>query len=296
MNYIYVIILNIIILKGVYTLIYNTKIIQSPNHIEIRRYKIPISTQHKNTGLKKTREKTNEINEKDIKKSIHRAREAVGKIVNANYDCNNNNSFLTLTFKEQIRDLDYSSKAWKLFKEKVERVYNIKLKYCGVTEYQDGTKEYMDKSGKKHKGTGRNSIHLHIVLFDVPYLDFDNLSKLWKKYSDGGSIHIKAINDIHNVAAYLCAHIGKGDDELFRENKGRKRYVRSEKLKKCTELKYNTNNLDDKYELEQIQSELDGVAPDYEFNSIVSENLTDKNGISRLCVIQKVSRKVYNFK
>lgn len=275
---------------------YNTKIIKSRNHIEVRRYKKPIITGYKNTCLKETRGKTNERDEKDLKRSIRRARNSVGKIINANYDCNNNNSFLTLTFKEQIRDLNYANKAWKLFKEKVERVYNIKLQYCGVTEYQDGTKEYMDKYGKKHKGTGRNSIHLHIVLFDVPYLDFDNLSKLWKKYSDGGSLHIKAINDIDNVAAYLCGHIGKGDDKLFKDNKGRKRYIASQQLKECTELKYNTDNPIDKLELERVLSTLDGIVPDYESNNIAKINLPDKNGIPKSCVIQEVSRKVYNLK
>lgn len=275
---------------------YNTKIIKSQNHIEIATYKKPVITGHKNTVQKNTREKTDEFIKENQDRSIRRARASVSRIVNANYDCNYNNSFLTLTFKEQIRDLNYANKAWKLFKEKVERVYNIKLQYCGVTEYQDGTKEYMDKYGKKHKGTGRNSIHLHIVLFDVPYLDFDNLSKLWKKYSDGGSLHIKAINDIDNVAAYLCGHIGKGDNKLFKDNKGRKRYIASQQLKKCMEFKYNTNNPDDKYELEQILSKLDGVAPDYQSDFIVNKNLPDKDGISRPCVVQEVNYKVYNLK
>lgn len=275
---------------------YNTKIIKSKNHIEIATYKRPVITGHKNTVQKNTREKTDEFIKENQDRSIRRARASVSRIVNANYDCNYNNSFLTLTFKEQIRDLNYANKAWKSFKEKVERVYDIKLKYCGVIEYQDGTREYMDKYGKKHSGTGRNSIHFHIVLFDVPYLDFQMLSPFWKKYSDGGSLHIKAIDDIDNVAAYLSAHIGKGDDKLFKENKGKKRYIRSKNLKECTELKYNTNNLDDKYELEQILSELDGVAPDYQSNNSVKKNLPDENGISRPCVVQEVNYIVYNLK
>lgn len=275
---------------------YNTKIIKSKNHIEISIYKKDIVTGYKNTCVKNTRKKTDEVNKENQDRSIRRSKSAVRRIVNANYDCNYNNSFLTLTFKEQVRDLNYANKTWKSFKEKVERVYNIKLQYCGVIEYQDGTREYIDKYGKKHNGTGRNSIHFHIVLFDVPYLDFEMLSSLWKKYSDGGSLHIKAIDDIDNVAAYLSAHIGKGDDDLFKENKGKKRYIRSKNLKECTEFKYNTNNLGDKYELEQILSGLDGVAPYYQSNNIVKKNLLDENGIFRSCVVQEVNYTVYNLK
>ena len=85
--------------------------------------------------------------------------------VNCNFD--DRSSFLTLTFKENMRDLELANYQWKLFKQRLERKYKQKLKYCGVIEFQNGDTIYLGSDGKTHKGTGRKAIHYPRYLFSL---------------------------------------------------------------------------------------------------------------------------------
>ena len=219
--------------------VYDRKIVIAGDVVECVEYKRPIITGYKNKIEKQEREKTEEVKQENFNRSIKRTRKKIMDYVNCNFD--KNSSFLTLTFKENMRDLELANYQWKLFKQRVNREFNIDLKYCGVIEFQNGDTEYIGTDGKKHKGTGRRAIHYHIVLFDVGFMKQEVLYKIWNEVTKGG-VHISKIDNVDNVGAYIVGYMGKGDTDFFdNEYKGKKRYLASwSKLKKPMEIKLNS--------------------------------------------------------
>ena len=148
--------------------VYDRKIVYAGDVVELIEYKRPIIAGYQNKIEKQQREQTQEIKKENFDRSIRRTRKKIMDYVNCNFD--NRSSFLTLTFKENMRDLELANYQWKLFKQRLERKYKQKLKYCGVIEFQNGDTIYLGADGKIHKGTGRKAIHYHICLFDIDYL------------------------------------------------------------------------------------------------------------------------------
>lgn len=205
-------------------IIYDTKIVQSGHIIEVYKYQRSIKGRKLTPGNEKgKREQTKEVILDNSRRSSERTRKTVRNLINANFD--NKTSFLTLTFKENVKDIEQANYEFKKFKQKLQRIYekeNKKLKYIGVIEFQDG-KTYVDENGNIKKGIGRGAIHYHILLFDSPFIDFKKLSDTW----GNGFISINKCNDIDNMGAYLIKYMGKEiqDPRL----KGKRRYFASYK-------------------------------------------------------------------
>ena len=177
--------------------------------------------------------------------SLGRARKTIMRTINSN-PCLN--KFLTLTFAENVKDLDYSNKEFKKWVDRVNyQVFHTKkraMKYVAVIEFQDG-KEYI-KNGVKCKGIGRGAVHYHI-LCNLPYIDVNNLAKIWGH----GIIKLNRIkgdkgrfgsDECDNVGAYVCKYMTKDNDDG--RLKERKSYLMSQNLDKPQEIYVGTNEKD----------------------------------------------------
>lgn len=162
--------------------------------------------------------------------SLSRARKIVMRTINSN-PCLN--KFLTLTFEENVTDLDYSHNELKKWIKRVNyQVFKTKkseMKYVAVIEFQK-----------------RGAVHYHI-LCNLPYIDVNSLAKTWGH----GFIKLNKIkgdrgrfgsDECDNVGAYVCKYMTKdNDDERL---KGRKSYLMSQNLDKPQEIYVGVNEKD----------------------------------------------------
>lgn len=162
--------------------------------------------------------------------SANRAKAAVRRLVNSNahkWRKENGTSYLpifvTLTFEDDIRDLDT---AHNLFKVAMQRLnYFVGggskkhfLHYVAVTEFQDKTREGV--------------IHYHVLFFNLPFIEkvYDEIKRIWQH----GNINVKSVCNIKDLGKYMVKYMTKNlkDGRL----KGRKKYFASKGLKRWTVL------------------------------------------------------------
>lgn len=145
-------------------------------------------------------------------KVLSRARRDLRRIVNSNYQPYS--KFVTLTFSDNVSDLNYCNNEFKKFIKRLNYYYKIKLKYSAVIEFQK-----------------RGALHYHCIFYNLTQkLDLDAFSKIWGH----GFVKINAIDCVDNVGAYICKYMQKTDDKRLL---GRKMYFNSRGLNKPTEIK-----------------------------------------------------------
>ena len=114
----------------------------------------------------------------------------IKRIIDCNYD--DKSTFLTLTFKENIQDIERANREFTLFIKRLKRyLKNQQLKYIATWELQQ-----------------RGAIHYHLVLFSVPYIDNKKLGELWAN----GFIKINKIKEtVKNeaVGVYITKYFVK---------------------------------------------------------------------------------------
>ncbi|HOE15901.1 MAG TPA: hypothetical protein PLX02_00650 [Syntrophorhabdaceae bacterium] len=104
----------------------------------------------------------------------------------------------------------------------MEFVKEQKAKYTVVVQFQDGER----KSGRG------GVIHFHVVLYNMPFIPANDLSKIWGQ----GFIKINAIDQVDNLGAYVVGGYmcKKLDDPRY---DGQKRYFSSRGLHESLEVK-----------------------------------------------------------
>lgn len=152
------------------------------------------------------------------------------RLVNMNYD--NRTSFLTLTFKDDIEDIDYANSEFRKFIKRLSYYLYKKesgLKYLATWEIQTS----------RAIKTGKEVIHYHIIMFDVPYIDYDKLTTIW----GNGYVSINRVDDIENKGLYVSKYFAKDIDQKTHKKKA---YFTSRNLKKPIEKKIfiNENDID----------------------------------------------------
>lgn len=140
-----------------------------------------------NTGevkqVKKRNTRTDDID--SLRKTFERARNII------NYNCTEPQKvvFLTLTYRENMRD--------------TTKVYNDWMNY---------RKRYLLPKLGKHEcitalePQARGAWHMHVLLIfadGVPYINATQARKAWGK----GAIHLQRLDDTRNVGAYLSAYL-----------------------------------------------------------------------------------------
>ena len=194
---------------------YNKKVIIAGKQLEIYEYKESVIYGY--TDIKKCskgRQSTANDEDKKINREMvfKRARTNLRRLINCNIQ--SDSKFLTLTFKDNITDLDFANNEFKKFIKRLNYHFNIKLKYSCVIEFQK-----------------RGAIHYHVVLYNLNgKVDLNKLSDIWGH----GFIKLNKINGIDNVGAYICKYMSKTNDKRL---EGRKMYFNSRNLIKPTEIK-----------------------------------------------------------
>lgn len=144
---------------------------------------------------------------------LNRAKADLRRLVNTNIK--DISKFITLTFAENIQDLDYANKEFMLFIKRLSYKLHVKIEYVCVPEFQK-----------------RGAIHYHVIMFNVPYIRNKELQDIWKH----GFVRINKIDNVDNVGAYITKYMSK-DFDLDNRLKGRKCYFSSRKLNKPKEIK-----------------------------------------------------------
>ena len=208
------------------------KIIQSGDIIEIYEYSKGYLKGYELTDSEKVRngrkkgEKSNNYDE-HRKQVLQRAKKNLRRLINANvgqYGEEFTAKFLTLTFKDNVQDIEQANYEFKKFIQRLNyKLYGTKkanLKYTCVVEFQK-----------------RGAIHYHVIIYNMPYVKANDISNIW----GNGFIKINKIDDIDNVGAYVSEYLGQaekgqGKDVADDRLQGKKSYFSSRGLFKPIEL------------------------------------------------------------
>ena len=199
---------------------YDCKVVISGDIIEFYKYDKGIYVGYvNNMGRAGSGFTSDKQKDKNREVSLMRARRNLRRIVNANFGQwgdDVTSKFVTLTFRDNVTDLDMANYEFKKFIQRLNyEVFGKKcncLKYTVVPEFQE-----------------RGAVHYHVIFYNLPYTKADIVEKVW----GNGFIKINKIDDVDNVGAYICKYLTKdNDDERL---KGRKCYFNSRGLKKPIE-------------------------------------------------------------
>lgn len=201
--------------------IYQTKYVVSGSVVERYTYEKNqfVGFEPKNKNGKNTKGLKSEENRAI---SLGRSRKTVMRTINSN-PCLN--KFLTLTFEENVTDLNYSNNELKKWIDRVNyQVFHTKkreMKYVAVIEFQK-----------------RGAVHYHI-LCNMPYIDVNSLAKIWghgfiKLNKIKGDKERFGSDECDNVGAYVCKYMTKDNDDD--RLKSRKSYLMSQNLDKPQEI------------------------------------------------------------
>lgn len=180
---------------------------------ELYQYKTPINIAPKfrltNTE-KKHRDPTDHIDPKSAKVSTSRAKAKLRRLVLGNMweDRRHTLKFLTLTFADEVTDLDFANYELQKFRQTMSYHIKEKLNYIAVPEIQK----------KRLQQTGKAVWHYHLLTFNLPYKTTEEIAKMW----GNGFVDPRKVNRAEGAVNYLSKYLSKayGDKRL----KNRKRY------------------------------------------------------------------------
>lgn len=190
--------------------LYRTKIIRSGRNVEIYSYETYVKVNYKRKkriAIKRNKCDFNENTKIYIRdSSLRRTRSRIKRIIQSNDDFK---TFLTLTFKENITELEIANKCFHNFIKRLKRIYQD-LKYLAVPEFQK-----------------RGAVHYHILL-NIAFISNEKLAKIWGH----GFVMINEIKLIDNIGAYVAKYLQKSlfDKRYF----GMRKFFYSRNLKKPT--------------------------------------------------------------
>lgn len=188
---------------------FNRRVIVSGKVIECYEYEKPVAEgfKKKRIGRAGALNTSKDTKDDNRKKTAYRARKIVRNTVNANPHLN---KFLTLTFADNVTDLDYAHYEFDKFIKRLKTRFKG-FQYVEVPEFQK-----------------RGAVHFHL-LCNLPYVDVNALSKVWGH----GFIKLNKIDNVDNVGAYITKYMTK--ENIDERLAGRKCYSMSKDLKQPLE-------------------------------------------------------------
>lgn len=136
--------------------------------------------------------------------NLNRTKKKLRRLINSNVT--GNDLFVTLTYKDNMIDVDIGKRDFKVFIKAMKRK-GYSLRYVYVVEFQK-----------------RGAVHFHCIFFGCGFIASSVLSDIWKH----GFVKINRINDVDNAGAYVVKYMDKDliDDRLV----GKDLYGRSRGL------------------------------------------------------------------
>ena len=176
-----------------------------------------------------TREEREQRDKQNLQSSLSRTIRNLRRSINANVGAWGNYfpKFMTLTFKQNIKDHATANREFKRFIQRLN--YHVTgekrtvLKYTCVVERQK-----------------RGAIHYHVIFYNLPYVPFNELLEVWQRKDEQRGLRINAIKEIDNVGSYVTKYISK-EITALKNGKGGERekekkiYFQSRGLVKPTE-------------------------------------------------------------
>lgn len=142
----------------------------------------------------------------DRKNNAKKKRWEFIRVVNMNFT--EHSKFITLTFAENVTDLDQAHHEFDKFMKRLRKKIKRPIKYAAVVEFQK-----------------RGAIHYHMIS-DLPYIPKQELAETWRQ----GFVRINDIQHVDNVGAYLSKYMTKENGDL--RLRGRKSYFTSQGLER----------------------------------------------------------------
>jgi len=210
----------------------NLKMFISGNVVELYHYNTPLSkglAYSRMIGVRGSKSTTDEQKKLVGTKTAHRARNNLRRLVNSNigqWEDENGKPcipfFVSLTFAENITDLDYAHKEFTNYTKRLNYllfgVNKSKIKYIAVTEFQK-----------------RGAVHYHIIYFNLPeeigLAEFERTERVLADTWGHGWVDVKPITDNYQkVVGYMVKYLNKAwvDKRLW----NKKKYFSSKGLKK----------------------------------------------------------------
>lgn len=183
---------------------YKTKIIISGNVVEVYQYEKPVAYDFRERS-ERQRGKRDPSDPREGRRptSLARTRNELRRKILANFT--NESKFVTLTFAENVTDLDRANGEFKKFIQRLRRRYG-NFKYVAVIEFQK-----------------RGAVHYHMIS-NLTYVKKAELAEIWQN----GFVQINRIKHVDNVGAYVIKYMTK--DTADPRLNGRKAYLASRNL------------------------------------------------------------------
>lgn len=194
---------------------YKKKFIVSGDILELYEYENDIYTDY---DLSKFRDHpgrcNSSITDEDTKKmnrakTSNRSARNVRRLVNSNIE--EYSKFVTLTFRDDVKDLKEANYIFKKFKQRLDYQLKITSKYLCVPEF-----------------TKKGRVHFHVIFFNLPFIKNTTLEMIWGQ----GFIKINKIDNCDNVGAYVSKYMTKDNEQMIEE----KSYFTSRNLEKPLEI------------------------------------------------------------
>ena len=194
---------------------YKKKFIVSGDILELYEYENDIYTDY---DLSKFRDHpgrcNSSITDEDTKKmnrakTSNRSARNVRRLVNSNIE--EYSKFVTLTFRDDVKDLKEANYIFKKFKQRLDYQLKITSKYLCVPEF-----------------TKKGRVHFHVIFFNLPFIKNTTLEMIWGQ----GFIKINKIDNCDNVGSYVVKYMTKDNEQLIEQ----KSYFTSRNLEKSIEF------------------------------------------------------------
>lgn len=197
------------------TLLSTRRLIVSGDMLELYEYERPYSFNLAPLRLssgdledKESSEKTRRVD------NLGRVRNDIRRIIEANYRAYGFEPvFLTLTFKENVTDVDQANLHFHDFIKRLDYKFQKRFRYLAIVEFQK-----------------RGAVHYHCIFFNMD-LEIERserrdrvIASLWRV----GFVDIERVRHAKVVSAYVCKYLNKAvhDSRL----RGRKAYFTSRAL------------------------------------------------------------------
>lgn len=198
------------------------RVIQSGHIFEVYEYQASMKKPNDDPFLKSSKGGRDKEGKEDRKMEYretvnHRARQKVRRLINANF--NQDDLFITVTFAENMTDIDKANYELKKFFQKMKRRQND-FKYVAVIEFQK-----------------RGAIHYHMLCnWKATWSNREELQAEERKLGEiwgHGFVDI-GYKKTDNAGAYLIKYLSK--QHLDERLEGKKRYFFSRNLEQPREL------------------------------------------------------------
>jgi hypothetical protein len=199
---------------------YSTKCVISGDHAETYEYHQPRTGAKpgKHTEAKEPRKREARLD------NVFRAMRQVRRLINANAGRHsqerNRDKFLTLTFAENMTDIQQANRYFHNFVKKL-RYYHGAFEYLGVPQIQ----------WERYEKYGVKVWHYHVAVFGLPYVRQNELVETWGH----GTVSIEAMESYENPGSYMARYMVK--DFSGEELSGHRRFFTSQGLYRPEEIR-----------------------------------------------------------